>query len=556
VARKQQNKLKIIPIGGMDEIGKNMTAIEYGDNIMLIDCGMTFPDDEMPGVDLVIPDITYLKKNADKVRAIVLTHGHEDHIGCIPYFLKEINVPIYGTRLTLGLVENKLKEHNLLAKTKLHRVSADDKVNIGPFEVEFIHTNHSIADSVALAIRTPVGLIVHTGDWKIDSTPIDGKMIDLAKFGKLGNEGVLLLLSDSTNVERHGYSMSESTVGEKFDEIFSSCTKRILVATFASNVHRVQQIIDSAVKYGRKVVVSGRSMENVVKVAILLGYMHVPEGVLIGIDEMGKYKASQTVIITTGSQGETMSALTRIAFSNHKKIELTKDDLVIISASAIPGNEKTISNVINEIFKKGAEVIYESLAEVHVSGHACQEELKMMLALTKPKFFIPAHGEHRHLCKHADLGVKMGVEPQNIFIMENGKVLELDGEKARIAGTVPSGVILIDGLGVGDVGNIVLRDRKHLAQDGLIVVVVAISSKTKAVLSGPDIVSRGFVYVREAEDLMEELKAVARESLKKCQENNIADWASIKSNLKNSLSDKIYIKTQRNPMILPVIMEV
>jgi len=554
VARKQQqHKLRIIPIGGLDEIGKNMTVVEYGDNIMLIDCGMTFPDGDMLGVDLVIPDITYLKKNADKVRAIVLTHGHEDHIGCIPYFLKEINVPIYGTRLTLGLVENKLKEHNLLAKVKLHRISADDKVNIGPFEVEFIHTNHSIADAVALAIRTPAGLIIHTGDWKIDSTPIDGQMIDLAKFGKLGNEGVLLLMSDSTNVERPGYAMSESTVGEKFDEIFRNCNKRILVATFASNVHRVQQIIDAAVKYGRKVAVSGRSMENIVKVAILLGYMHVPEGILVGIDEIGKYKASHLVIITTGSQGEPMSALSRIAYSNHKKIELTKEDLVIISASAIPGNEKTVSNVINEIFKKGAEVIYD---EVHVSGHACQEELKIMLALTQPKYFIPVHGEHRHLCKHADIAEHMGVDPKNIFIMENGKVLEIDDKKARIASTVPSGVVLIDGLGVGDVGNIVLRDRKHLAQDGLIVVVVAISSKTKTVVSGPDIVSRGFVYVREAEDLMEELKGVARESLQKCQDNNIIDWASIKSALKSGLSDKIYIKTQRNPMILPVIMEV
>lgn len=556
MAKKQQHKLRIIPLGGLDEIGKNMTAVEYGENIMLIDCGMTFPDDDMLGVDLVIPDITYLKKNAEKVRAIVLTHGHEDHIGSIPYFLKEINVPIYGTRLTLGLVENKLKEHNLLNKTKLHRVSAGDKVNIGPFEVEFIHTNHSIADSVALAIRTPIGLIVHTGDWKIDSTPIDGQMIDLARFGELGNEGVLLLMSDSTNVERPGFAMSESTVGEKFDEIFRNCNKRILVATFASNVHRVQQIIDAAAKYGRKVALSGRSMENIVKVAILLGYMRVPEGVLIGIDEISKYKPNHLVIIMTGSQGETMSALSRIAFSNHKKIELTKDDLVIISASAIPGNEKTISNVINEIFKKGAEVIYESLAEVHVSGHACEEELKMMLALTKPKYFIPVHGEHRHLCKHADIGARMGVDPKNIFIMENGKVLEIDSKKAKIASTVPSGVILIDGLGVGDVGNIVLRDRKHLAQDGLIVVVVAISAKTKQVVSGPDIVSRGFVYVREAEDLMEELKGVARDSLQKCQDNNVTDWSSIKGNLKNALSDMIYVKTQRNPMILPVIMEV
>ncbi len=554
--RQQQNKLKIIPLGGLEEIGKNMTVVEYGNDIMLIDCGMAFPDDDMFGVDLVIPDTTYLKKNIDKVRGIVLTHGHEDHIGALPYFLKEINVPVFGTRLTLGLVENKLKEHNLLSKVKLNRISPNDIIKLGVFSIEIIHTNHSIADSVALAIHTPLGVVVHTGDFKIDTTPIDGDMIDLAKFGQLGKEGVLLLMSDSTNVERPGYAMSERKVGEKFNEIFKGCTKRILVATFASNVHRVQQIIDTAVKCGRKVALSGRSMENIVKVAILLGYMRIPEGALISIDEIGKYKPSNIVIVTTGSQGEPMSALSRIAFSDHKKVELTSEDLVIISASPIPGNEKTISNVINEIFKKGAEVIYESLAEVHVSGHACEEELKMILALTKPKYFMPVHGEYRHLSRHAKLGERMGVDPKNIFIMNIGQVLEFDDKKARVASSVPAGRILVDGLGVGDVGNIVLRDRKHLAEDGLIVLAVSISAKTKQIVTGPDIVSRGFVYVREAEGMMDELRDVAKECLDKCRANNTNDWTTIKTNLKNDLSDRINQKTGRNPMILPIIMEV
>lgn len=554
--KQQQNKLRIIPLGGLEEIGKNMTVVEYGNDIMLIDCGLAFPDDDMFGVDLVIPDITYLKKNIDKVRGIVLTHGHEDHIGALPYFLKEINVPVYGTRLTLGLVENKLKEHNLLSKVKLNRISQNDVIKLGVFSIEIIHTNHSIADAVALAIHTPLGVVVHTGDFKIDTTPIDGDMIDLAKFGQLGKEGVLLLMSDSTNVERPGYAMSERKVGEKFNEIFKGCTKRILVATFASNVHRVQQIIDAAVKCGRKVALSGRSMENIVKVAILLGYMRIPEGALISIDEIGKYKPSNIVIVTTGSQGEPMSALSRIAFSDHKKVELTSDDLVIISASPIPGNEKTISNVINEIFKKGAEVIYESLAEVHVSGHACEEELKMILALTKPKYFVPVHGEYRHLSRHAKLGERMGVDPRNIFIMNIGQVLEFDEKKARIASSVPSGRILVDGLGVGDVGNIVLRDRKHLAEDGLIILAVSISAKTKQIVTGPDLVSRGFVYVREAEGMMDELRDVAKDCLDKCRANNTNDWSTIKTNLKNALSDRINQKTGRNPMILPIIMEV
>lgn len=554
--KQQQNKLRIIPLGGLEEIGKNMTVVEYGNDIMLIDCGLAFPDDDMFGVDLVIPDITYLKKNMDKVRGIVLTHGHEDHIGALPYFLKEINVPVYGTRLTLGLVENKLKEHNLLSKVKLNRISQNDVIKLGVFTIEIIHTNHSIADAVALAIHTPLGVVVHTGDFKIDTTPIDGDMIDLAKFGQLGKEGVLLLMSDSTNVERSGYAMSERKVGEKFNEIFKGCTKRILVATFASNVHRVQQIIDAAVKCGRKVALSGRSMENIVKVAILLGYMRIPEGALISIDEIGKYKPSNIVIVTTGSQGEPMSALSRIAFSDHKKVELTKDDLVIISASPIPGNERTISNVINEIFKKGAEVIYESLAEVHVSGHACEEELKMILALTKPKYFMPVHGEYRHLTRHAKLGERMGVDPRNIFIMTIGQVLEFDEKKARIASSVPAGRILVDGLGVGDVGNIVLRDRKHLAEDGLIILAVSISAKTKQIVTGPDIVSRGFVYVREAEGMMDELRDVAKDCLDKCRANNTNDWSTIKTNLKNALSDRINQRTGRNPMILPIIMEV
>lgn len=550
----KKNMLRIIPLGGLDEIGKNMTAFEIGGEIILVDCGMAFPDDAMPGIDLVINDISYLEKNASKVRAIFLTHGHEDHIGGLPYFLKVINVPVYGTRLTLGLVEHKLKEHNILSRVKLIRQKPGDVVTVSKnFSVEFIRTNHSIADSVAFAIKTPVGTIVHTGDFKIDTTPIVGEMIDLARFGELGNEGVLALMSDSTNVERHGFAMSERTVGATFRSLFENCRKRIIVATFASNVHRVQQIIDAAAANGRKVAVSGRSMENIVELSMQLGYMTVPEGVLISIDDIGKYRPYQVVIITTGSQGEPMSALTRMAFSDHRKVEITKNDMIIISATPIPGNEKAVSNVINELFKFGAEVIYKSLMDVHVSGHACQEELKMILALTKPKYFIPVHGEHRHLMIHAKLAEDMGIK--NNFILENGSVLELDGQRAKIGAPVPAGKILVDGLGVGDVGNVVLRDRKLLAQDGLIIAVVAVSRASGEIVREPEIISRGFVYVRESEELMENIKKAARDGIMRCAQNHNTDWGVLKTGVKASISKYIFETTRRSPVILPIIFE-
>jgi len=549
-------KLKIIPLGGLNEIGKNMTVFEYGNDIFVLDCGMAFPDETMPGIDTVIPDITYLVKNKHKIRGMVITHGHEDHIGAIPYFLKELNIPIYGTRLTLGLVEVKLKEFNMLSKTKLHRVQAGDSVKLGNFKVEFIHTNHSIAGAVALAIHSPAGTVIHTGDFKVDSTPIEGEMIDLARFGELGNRGVLALMSDSTNVERAGFTMSERTVGDTLDEYFRNCKSRIIVATFASNIHRVQQIINCASRYGRKVAISGRSMENVVEVASNLGYMKIPEKILISIDDIKKYKPHQLVIITTGSQGEAMSALSRMAFSDHRKVEITKGDLVIVSASPIPGNEKAISTVINELFKKGADVVYKSLENIHVSGHACQEELKLILSLVKPKFFIPIHGEFRHLKQHAALAEKMGMKQKNIIVGDVGKTIELTPNSCKLSTAVPSGAVLIDGLGVGDVGNIVLRDRKHLAQDGIIVVVVTMSKIDGSILSGPDVISRGFVYVRESVDLMDEAKTVAQKALLKCADNNRKDWASLKASLKSAMSDFVYVKTKRKPMILPIIMEV
>ena len=553
----KHSKLKIIPIGGLNEIGKNMTAFEYGHEIILVDCGMSFPDEEMPGVDIVINDITYLEKNRDKIKGVFLTHGHEDHIGGLPYFLKSVNVPIYGTRLTLGLVEHKLKEHNMLAKTKLIRVRAGNVVELTKtFSVEFIRTNHSIADACALAIKTPVGTILHTGDFKIDTTPIVGDVIDLARIGQLGNKGVLALMSESTNVERPGYAMSEKKVGAKFEAIFKNCNKRIIVATFASNVHRVQQIIDAAVKNGRKVAVSGRSMENIVELSILMGYMRIPEGVLISLDNINKYRPNQVVVITTGSQGEPMSALTRMAYSDHRKVEVTKDDLIIISATPIPGNEKSISNVINELFKIGAEVIYNSLADVHVSGHACQEELKLILALAKPKFFIPIHGECRHLMLHAELAESMGIPKNNTFVLSNGSVLEMDAKSATVTGTVQNGKILVDGLGVGDVGNIVLRDRKHLSQDGLIIVVVTISAEDKRLVSRPDVISRGFVYVREAETLIEGVRDVVQDNVEICLTKRTTDWSTMKNQIKTSVAHYIYDKTKRNPMILPIIEEV
>ena len=547
MARKQ--KLKIISLGGLNEIGKNMTAIEYGNSIIVIDCGLAFPDDEMLGIDLVIPDVTYLVKNKEKVKAFILTHGHEDHIGGLPFVLKEVNVPVYGTRLTLGIVERKLKESGMLSRAKLNVVKAKDVI-------KFIHTNHSIADAVALAITTPVGVLVHTGDFKIDTTPISGSMIDLARFGELGKKGVLALMSDSTNAERPGYTLSESTVGTSFDNIFEGTDKRIIIATFASNVHRVQQIINAAAKVGRKVAISGRSMINIVTVAMQLGYMNAPEGTLIDLDDVTRYPKDKLCIITTGSQGGAMSALTRMAFSEHKKITIGSSDLVILSANPIPGNEKFVSRVVDELFKHGAEVIYDSYAEVHVSGHACSEELKMILALTKPKFFIPVHGEYRHLRKHADLAEKTGVPPSHIIISDIGKVIELTRDSAKFNGSVTSGKVLVDGLGVGDVGNIVLRDRKHLAQDGLIVVVVTLSSENGNLIAGPDIISRGFVYVRESENLMNDMKNIVRQVMSECEHKRLKDWNSLKGLIKNALNEYIFEKTKRNPMILPVIMEI
>ena len=552
----KKNKIKVIPLGGLGEIGKNLTVFEYGNEIIVLDCGMAFPDEDMPGVDAVIPDITYLLKNQDKVKALFITHGHEDHIGCIPYFLNEINVPVYGTRMAIGLIEQKLKEFGRLSVSKLNRVNAGDVINVSKnFSVEFLRVNHSISDAAGVAIKTPAGVIVHTGDFKIDCTPIQGTMIDLARFGQLGTQGVLALMSDSTNAERPGYTMSESTVGEKFDSIFEKTKKRIIVATFASNVDRVNQIIAAAVKHNRKVAVSGRSMINMIEVATNLGYLEIPKGTLISLDEVRKYNNHQIVIITTGSQGEPMSALTRMAFSDHKKVEITKDDLVIISASPIPGNEKPVSNVINELYHKGAEVIHQSLMEVHVSGHACREELKIIMGLTKPKYFIPVHGEHRHLLKHSEIAYSMGIPEEKVFRLENGQVLELDRDEGKVTGTVPAGRVLVDGYGVGDVGNIVLRDRKHLSQYGIIIASITLTPKKKLV-AGPDIISRGFVYVRENEDLMEALRQVATDSINDTLRSKNSDWTAIKTNLRSALGDFIYEKTKRKPMILPIIQEV
>lgn len=554
--KNNNNSLKLIPLGGVNEIGKNMTLLEYGNDIIVIDCGVNFPDEEMLGIDLVIPDITYLLKNKEKVRGIIITHGHEDHIGALPYVLKELNVPVYGTRLTLGLIENKLKEHSLDKKVKLQRVKAGDKVKFGVFKVEMIRTSHSIADALALAIHTPVGVIVHTGDFKIDFTPIDGQVIDLAKLAQLGEKGVLALLADSTNVERPGYTMSEKVVGATLENIFGTAKGRIIVATFASNIHRIQQIINAALKYDRKVCVSGRSMVNVISVAMELGYLKVPSGALIDIDQIQNYPDHKMVVITTGSQGEPMAALSRMASSDHRQVEITPGDMVIISANPIPGNEKLISKVINQLFLKGADVIYESLADIHVSGHACQEELKLIHTLVKPKFFIPVHGEYRHLKQHANLAESLGMPRQNILLLNIGDIVELTPDSCKVTGSVPAGGVLVDGLGIGDVGNIVLRDRKHLSQDGLMVVVVTISKGSGGLaISGPDIISRGFVYVRESEQLMEDAKEVVRKVLDQCEENQISDWATIKYKIKESLKVFLYERTKRNPMILPIIME-
>lgn len=552
----KKDKVKVIPLGGMDEIGKNMTLIEYKNEIIVIDCGMSFPDEEMFGIDIVIPDIAYLLKHKEKVKGIVLTHGHEDHIGALPYFLKQLNVPVYGTRLTLGIVETKLIEHGILNDCDLKVVKQGETVTLGDISVEFIRNTHSIADSCSLAIHTPVGVIIHTGDFKIDYTPIGGAVMDFARLAELGKQGVLLLLADSTNVERPGYTMSESTVGETFEKLFSDEKNRIIVATFASNIHRVQQVINAAVKFNRKVAVAGRSVENITKVANELGYLNIPEGILLDIDDIDKYPNDKIVIITTGSQGEPMSALSRMAASEHKKVDIRPGDMIIISANPIPGNEKMISRVINQLFKKGANVIYESLADIHVSGHACQEELKLIHSLVKPKYFMPAHGEYRHLKQHSLLAQKLGMDESNIFISEIGNVLEISKDTAKINGNVTAGQVLVDGLGVGDVGNIVLRDRKHLSQDGIMTVVVTIEKESGTVIAGPDIISRGFVYVRESENLMEEARNIVKKSLDRCTGNKVREWAPIKTSIKDDLREFLYEKTKRKPMILPIIMEI
>ena len=549
-------KIKIIPLGGLGEIGKNMTAFECGTDIIVVDCGLGFPDEQMYGIDIVIPDISYLKSNAERIRGIILTHGHEDHIGAIPYVMRELDVPIYATPLTAAIVELKLEEHDLLYNTQIFTKKAGDVFRLGCFSIEFINVNHSIADAVALAIKTPLGTIVHTGDFKIDVTPVQGEMIDLPRLGQLGNEGVLALLSDSTNVEKPGHSASERKVGETFDMLFKNCDQRIIITTFASNVHRLQQIIDVAAKYKRKVAITGRSMENILRVASVLGYLTIPEDTMVDINLVNKLPKSKVVIISTGSQGETMSALYRMAFSEHRQINIEAGDRVIISASAIPGNENMISKVIDELFHKGAEVIYDRHTDLHVSGHASQEEQKLMLALVKPKYFIPVHGEYRMLVKHAEIGKMMGIEPKNIVIAENGKIIEFSKKGAKINGAVQSGAIMVDGMGVGDVGSVVMRDRHRLAEDGMVVIVITLSSWDNSLLAEPEILTRGFIYVKEAEDMLEELKRVTKETVAVCEENGIKDWSAIKSRIKSSVSSYLYKTTKRSPMILPLISEV
>ena len=552
---KKETTIKIIPLGGLSEIGRNITAFKYKDEILIVDCGLSFPEDDMLGIDIVIPDISYLIKNKEKVKGIVLTHGHEDHIGALPYVLRKLNVPVYGTRLTLGLVEIKLKEHRL-DTSNLHRVEPGQTIKLGEFDVEFIRTSHSIPDSCAIAIHTELGVIFHTGDFKIDFTPIDGQVIDLHRIAELGQKGVLVMMADSTNVERPGATMSERSVGETFESIFRNTKQRIIVATFASNVHRVQQVLNAAYKYDRKVVVSGRSMVNVIAVASELGALNVIDGLIIDVNEMDKYEDHEILILTTGSQGESMAALSRMASSEHRKLDIQEGDLVVFSASPIPGNEKSVTRVINQLFEKGAEVIYESLADVHVSGHACQEELKLMHILAKPKYFIPVHGEYRHLKRHGKLAEDLGMPKENIFIGENGTVFEFGNDYGKICGNIQAGRILVDGLGVGDVGNIVLRDRKHLAEDGLMIIVVTITKENGNVVAGPDIISRGFVYVRESEDLMDEAREVVREVLDDCEQQNIREWSLLKSSIRDRLKDFLFQKTKRRPMILPIIMEV
>ena len=552
---KNQNKVQIIPLGGLGEIGKNMTVFRYGDDIILIDAGLMFPEDDMLGIDLVIPDITYLLENKDKVKAIFLTHGHEDHIGALPYVLKQIDVPVYGTALTLGILQGRLRENNV-SDNNLVTIKPGDKINVGAFNLEFIRVNHSIPDAISIVIKTPIGTIIHTGDFKFDQTPVDGQVTQFNKFAEFGDEGVLALLADSTNAERPGFTQSEKMVGQTFDDEFRYARNRIIVATFSSNVHRIQQVVDSAVKYKRKVAVIGRSMINVVNIAMELGYLRIPEGVLIDIDETNNYTSDQIVIITTGSQGEPMSALTRMAMNEHKKVDIMPGDTVIISATPIPGNEKLVARTIDHLYKLGADVIYEKSNGVHVSGHASQEEIKLMHNLVRPKYFIPVHGEYRHLIKHANLAKDLGMPSENIVIAENGSVIEISKNGIGINGKIQSGKVLVDGLGVGDVGNIVLRDRRQLSQDGIMIVVVTIDHETCHVVSGPDIVSRGFVYVREAEDLMEEAREKVLSALERCENNGVSEWSMIKSTIRDNLGRFLYERTRRRPMILPIIMEI
>ena len=551
----REEKVKIISLGGLGEIGKNITVFECDDEIIVVDCGIAFPDEEMYGVDLIIPDISYLKNNVKKIKGIFLTHGHEDHIGSLPYVLKEVNVPIYGTKLTIGIVKTKLEEHNLLSEVKLHNVEAGDVIKFDKFKVEFIRNTHSIADSCSLAIFTPVGTILHTGDFKIDYTPIDGETMDLQRISNLGKEGVTLLMADSTNVERKGHSLSEKSIGHTLDRIISKAKGRVIVATFASNIHRMQQIVDASIKNKRKVVFNGRSMENISKVAMELGYLHIPENSVLSIDDLKDYDNSKITLITTGSQGEPMASLARIAFSNHRKIAIEHEDTFIISASPIPGNDKLISRVINELFRKGADVIYEDLADVHVSGHAYQEELKLIHTLVNPKYFMPVHGEYRHLKHHGDLAENLGMDKNNIFILETGNVLELTKNGCKKEGKVRTGAVFVDGLGVGDVGNIVLRDRRHLAQDGMLTIVVAIERETLSIVSGPDVITRGFVYVKESEELINKVKEISVIEVEKCLEIGVIEWYVLKSNVKNAVENYIYEKTKRRPTIIPIIME-
>ena len=552
----RKESLRIIPLGGLGEIGKNITAIEYEDEIIVIDCGISFPDEDMYGIDLVIPDIKYLLDNKDKVKGLFLTHGHEDHIGAIPYILKQINMPVYGTKLTIGLVESKLKEHDMLSKTNLIPTIPGESIKLNKLIIEFIRVTHSIAESCALAIHTPIGIVLHTGDFKIDYTPIDGKVMDLNRIAQLGQEGILLLMADSTNVERAGHSLSEKIIGETLNRIISNANGRVIVATFASNIHRMQQIADASMMYNRKIVFSGRSMENISNVAMDLGYLHIPKESIVGIEDLNRYPSDKITIITTGSQGEPMAGLSRIAYGSHRHISIEQDDLFIISASPIPGNDKLVSRVINQLYIKGVEVIYEDLEDIHVSGHAYKEELKLIHTLVKPKYFMPVHGEYRHLKHHSDLALKLGMDKSNVFTLETGQVLEISQDKAIATEKVHTGVVFVDGIGVGDVGNIVLRDRRDLARDGMVTIVVAINKETYSIVSGPDIITRGFIYARESEGLIKKIKDVAKEEIEICLENNIIEWKVLKSGVRKSVEQLLYHKTKRRPSVFPIIMEV